>query len=401
MQDADPNKQISYIQQVLSSDKKPLGFFLGAGCSTAVKREIEGIPLIPDIKNLTSLIKDNITSTENKKAYEIILEHFEKDGRNNQSIEDILTHIRSLQIVAGKETVRDLTYLELEKLDKVICDEIQNIVNVQLPNINTPFHHIASWTNAITRDNPVQIFTTNYDLLMEQAFEECHVPYFDGFAGARVPFFDLRSIEEDSLPSRWARLWKLHGSINWHYVKDKGVLRGRVDSDIEGSKRVIHPSHLKYLESRRMPYLAMIDQLRTFLKTSTATLIICGYSFSDAHINEVLLQGLDYSHTTMVFALLYGSIENYPDIHSLTINHPNFSVLALDKAIISCRDLPWIEKDSSSGPLDDHDWINWIPVEGSGKVKAQFKLGDFDIFGKFIKDLTGNMQYLIGNIHDE
>ena len=97
-------------------------------------------------------------------------------------------------------------------------------------------------------NTPVEFFTTNYDLLLEQALEDCRVAYFDGFTGVRRPFFDIRAMEEDRLPSRWARVWKLHGSLNWYHHPNRGVLRG-TQSENE-LQRVIHPSHLKYEESR-------------------------------------------------------------------------------------------------------------------------------------------------------
>ncbi len=42
----DPLRQVNYLQQCLSNDKKPLGLFLGAGCPVAVKSG-DGKPLIP------------------------------------------------------------------------------------------------------------------------------------------------------------------------------------------------------------------------------------------------------------------------------------------------------------------------------------------------------------------
>ena len=33
----DPARQLNYLQQCLSSDKKPLGVFLGAGCPMAIR----------------------------------------------------------------------------------------------------------------------------------------------------------------------------------------------------------------------------------------------------------------------------------------------------------------------------------------------------------------------------
>ncbi len=132
-------------------------------------------------------------------------------------------------------------------------------------------------------------------------FEQNRVPYFDGFVGTRDTFFDLQAIEQDRLPNRWARLWKMHGSINWS-EDENGKIHHRSSP---GSKQLIYPSHLKYDESRRMPYLAILDRLRTFLGQPAAILIVSGYSFGDEHLNEVILQGLQGNSTASAFVLMY------------------------------------------------------------------------------------------------
>ena len=47
------------------------------------------------------------------------------------------------------------------------------------------------------------------------------------------------------------------------------------------SSHLIYPSHLKYEQSRKMPYLAMIDQLNRFIRQPNSLLIVSGYSFND------------------------------------------------------------------------------------------------------------------------
>ena len=229
---------------------------------------------------------------------------------------------------------------------------------------------------------------------MEQAFEEVRIPYFDGFAGVRKPFFDLRAIEEDMLPPRWARLWKVHGSINWYQIADKGVFRGTTEED-GAAKRVIHPSHLKYQDSRRMPYLAMIDRLRAFLKQPTATLVLCGYSFRDEHINEVIVQGLQSTQTAVAFALLHGNIETYLHAVTLARRRANLSILARDGAVISGQESKWPVKDAEAVSADNQTGVNWKksdPANQVGKWTAEFTLGDFAVFGRFLKELVGNVR---------
>lgn len=42
MKDENPSRYLGYLQQCLSSDKKPLGIFLGAGCPMAVRVGADG-----------------------------------------------------------------------------------------------------------------------------------------------------------------------------------------------------------------------------------------------------------------------------------------------------------------------------------------------------------------------
>ncbi len=395
----DPNKQINYLQQCLSSNKKPLGLFLGAGCPVSIKsNDDKKLPLIPDIAGITKVVCNALTESEGHGPLLKIIEgHFKKDDRDNVNVEDMLSHIRSLRVVAGKDKVRDLSAVDLENLDKKICSLIYELADKTLPNLETPYHHVASWMDAVGRENPVEVFTTNYDVLMEQALEDCRVPYFDGFAGARKPFFDLRAMEEDMLPPRWARLWKLHGSINW-YQEEKGVFRGATKEKEDQLKRVIHPSHLKYEESRRMPYLAMIDRLRAFLKQPTATLVICGYSFRDEHLNEVIVQGLQCTQTAIAFALLFDDLGKYPDAVKLARERSNLSLLARNGAIISGRETMWSEKDDHSASSDTSKWVTWAsidPTKQDGKRTAAFLLGDFNILGNFLHELIGSTRQLL------
>lgn len=391
-----PNRHLGYLQQCLSSDKKPLGLFLGAGCPMAIRLDGDKKPpLIPDIAGITEIVRNELAKCEDcGPLLKTVEEHFQEDGHDSTTVEDMLTHIRALRTVAGKAEVRGLSAEKLDKLDEAICHLIHKIADKRLPNVETPFHRIASWVDAVRRENPVEIFTTNYDLLIEQAFEDCRVPYFDGFAGVRKPFFDLRAMEEDMLPPRWARLWKLHGSINWYQVADRGVFRGTTMDDA-GSKRVIHPSHLKYQESRRMPYLAMIDRLRAFLKQPTATLVLCGYSFRDEHINEVIVQGLECTQTAIAFALLYDEIAKCSHAAALARKRSNLSILARDGAVISGQESKWPEKDAESVSVDNGEWVQWTPVDpanANGKQTAKFTLGDFAVFGQFLRELVGNVR---------
>lgn len=383
----DPISQANYLRQSLATDKMCIGLFLGAGCPVSI--EVNGSSLIPDISGLTQTICDKMKDCENyKESFMTILSNFERDGKTDPTVEDILSHIRSLEQVAGNEAVRGLTADELRTLDKNICQEISNLMNQTLPDNNTPYHKIASWIGAIPRDSAIQIFTTNYDLLMEQALEEFRVPFFDGFSGSFRTFFDPHTMDEDDLPPRWVRPWKLHGSINWRLESPENISRGE---NLDAAQmRIIHPSHLKYEESRKMPYFAMMDRLRALFKKQ-CVLITCGYSFQDQHINQILMEGTKSNPRSNIFALLYGELENYSQAIKLSSTNPNLSLLALDEAIIGTKRASWIEQKEEDTIIIPHavEWIDKIHPEGGLNKKAQFKLGDFANFGAFLTEMIG------------
>ena len=228
-------RQVGYIQQTLSQDKKPIGVFIAAGCPLSVRvneRDVAGKkiddPLIPDVAGLTSLIATKLTSGDKKKPshYDKLLIQMEADGIKDANIEIILSQIRALKQVAGNGTVKEFTEKDLIELDELICKTISAEVDKLLPNLETPYHGLAAWAKALDRDKPVHIFTINYDLLTEQALEEEGCLYFDGFIGARKAFFDLGAVEDEKiLHPRWARLWKIHGSINWRLDSNKNIIR--------------------------------------------------------------------------------------------------------------------------------------------------------------------------------
>ena len=358
-------------------------------------KDENGEPLIPDIAGITESVRNQFTSGKDpKEPYRLAEEQLVKDGILKPSVEELLTHIRALRAVAGTETVRGLSAEQIDVLDERICDLIHQEVNRVLPGGPTPYHNLALWTGAIPRDFQVEIFTTNYDLLLEQALEDSHVPYFDGFSGVRRPIFNPRAIEEEKLLPQWTRLWKLHGSVNWYQNENSEVFRGTAEET--AIRRVIHPSHLKYQESRRMPYLAMVDRLRTFLNDPTAALVPCGYSFRDDHINDTIVQGLQHTQTSVAFALMFGSLRDRMEVTNLAKSRPNLNVLARDGGVIGGQQYEWPLREYQQESVGADNPVTWElkdPTEENGQQKARFNLGDFRVFGHFLQILVGDSRW--------
>jgi hypothetical protein len=300
--------------------------------------------------------------------------------------------------IIQKDALGKISKSDLQMLDKRICEIITDLVSREIPEDQksvSPYHQFASWIAAIPREQPVEIFTTNYDLLIEQALEQQRVPYFDGFIGSHQAFFDLASIEHDSLPPRWARLWKLHGSINWLKTEDGHIERRPRTNKCE--QQMIYPSHLKYDQSRRLPYLAMLDRLKAFLAPgrgrSPSVLVTCGYSFADQHLNELILQSLRGNPSSICYALLYGNkdLPAYAEARACAMTQPNLQVLAGDGAIVSTIEGHWSTETQDAHPLREFIVQDPTPQEGPSlngwpvtPESHRLLLGDFAHFGRFL-----------------
>lgn len=386
----DPLRHLRYLRQSLSQDNESIGFFISAGCPLSVPMEDGKWPLIPDVANLTKYVNSQLEADID---YIKFLEELEKSGRNKENIEEILSFLRMLLSVSVGGDVRGLNQIQIEGIERKICSLISAKIDVNLPNDETPYHYFGKWIRSIDRKNAIEIFTTNYDLLLEQALEDLEIPYFDGFVGARRPFVDLRAIEDNLIPSHWVRLWKIHGSINWR-MENAGPKRYvyRVSSIDPNNVNMIYPSHLKYEESRKMPYLALMDQLNRFLRKKSSFLVMAGYSFNDGHINDLIISALKSNPSGMVVALMYGKFEDennplkYKEAFRLAKNQHNLNIWFDDCAVIGTVKGLWVKNPRN----EDHDErITALVNHDSAENRYSVKLGDFLNFTQFLVRIIG------------
>ncbi|MEZ5856689.1 MAG: SIR2 family protein [Hyphomicrobiaceae bacterium] len=252
---------------------------IGAGAPVSVRVNAEGKidpaggPLIPDVAGLTNTVVAGL-----EPADKAVVDTLLPELGDNPNIETILTRIRRLAQAIGAAGVYGLDGAGYDALALKICEKIGQLVSVPLPTEPSPFTELVAWIGGTHRQHPVEIFTPNYDLLIEEAFERARLPYFDGFTGAHKPFFDPTSIADDPLPSRWSRLWKIHGSLGWKIEEDTIIRTGD-----RAATTLIYPDHLKYDQTTRQPYSALFQRLRDFL-TTPDSLLLCSGSRSQTPI---------------------------------------------------------------------------------------------------------------------
>lgn len=388
-----PYRRTTDLLQRLAPNKMRIGFFIGAGCSLSVKGN-DGKPLIPEIAGLTELVKNQLDKDAKLKVFaQTAWDRVTARGITTPTVEDVLGHIRTLKSLCGKGMKNEIDGFSediLVNLDRAICEQIRAIVRKPLPTSDTPYHVLASWIQAIPRERPVEIYTTNYDLSLEQAMEEQLVPYFDGFIGSDSAFLDLDSMAEDDLPPRWARLWKIHGSINWWMTAEKKIRRSR--DEVGGEQLLIYPSHLKYDQSRQMPYYAMHDRLRVFLRSNQCVLITCGYSFGDDHINAVIAQGLSGNPNAACLGMIFNDRDDVPKGVELAKRHANLTLLAADGGVVGTVDRPWSSTVKDENPAYSIAVATDVPGSRTTAPadRCKWLLGDFAALGRLLAHQLSN-----------
>ena len=367
-----PDQYMAALRTLIAQSRKRIAVLVGAGAPAGMNRVDGTKPLIPAVAGLTSQILTTL-----RPIYSAQIDGLKGDA-GAQDIETLLTRIRSLSTVIGSTKVHGLDGNGYREMAEAICGEIGNIVNVRLPEATSPYTELVSWITGASRTHPVEVFTTNYDLLFEEAFERAQAPYFDGFSGSREAFFDPASVSEDRLSPRWSKLWKLHGSLGWKANDKREVIRtGQTDAT-----HLIFPEHLKYDQTQKAPYAALLDRLRAFLTTEDTLLVSIGFSYADAHITARISEALAANPASSVFAFQYQTLDQEICAVDLATKRSNFSVYARDKAVINGVAAPW----SAPGDLPTKDWgpirnSYWGPSTSGGA--PEFQLGAIDAFARF------------------
>lgn len=366
------------LRQILSQGRKRIGLLIGAGAPTALRVDKDGHiapngqPLIPDVAGLTEAVVKALDGKDQQ-----VIDTLKAEIGGTPNIEAILTQVHRLSQAIGKAKVHDLDGAAYGSLGERICEKIGVMVGARLPDEPNPYTELVSWIAGTHREHAIEIFTPNYDLLVEEAFERARIAYFDGFTGAHTPFFDPVSISSsEELPARWSRLWKLHGSLGWEIAGNTVIRTGQ-----RTATKLIYPDHLKYDEVTRLPYSALFERLRVFLTTPDSLLICTGFSFFDSHICAVFDEALAANAHTAILAFQYRPLADEALVSKLAVNRPNLSVYARDGAVVSGIAGRW-----QPGELLNDEWKDirqtfWQAAsQGSA---AQFLLGDFAKLARF------------------
>ncbi|TGL18010.1 hypothetical protein EHQ47_18415 [Leptospira bourretii] len=415
----DPSEYIRGIKQILISDKKRIGFLFGAGSSLSKKSE--KTLTVPAIAQMTiEIVK--IASEVDKKYEQALAEIKNEIGESYFNIENILSNLEQKASFIGEGTLNNLKKDEFLNLIIEIKKNVRKAVSVHKVDetkiaskeivaelVHTDF---ANWIGQAERKYPIEIFTTNYDFLFELGLEQKEIPYYDGFCGSLRPFFNPETVEDLEFLPKQTKLWKIHGSLGWHFDKEtEKILRiSPDDNDI-----LIYPSSLKYKDSKKQPYESLLDRLTNFLKKDDSILFTCGYSWGDEHINERIVSALKTNTTSHVIGFVYDKIqaENGKNQFTLTKesklselaqSNSKLSIYGGRHAIIGCNYGEWClriepsKEDSVNVDLyfdeDSPTYSEELNKEFQGDEiwtgKGEFKLPDFHKLVTFLNEMISD-----------
>lgn len=320
MPDHDPVRFASDLGAKLAARSRHVCAFLGAGvgCSCG----------LPDIAKLQGKVLAAL-QPENRELFKKQLE--------TRTLEQALSRLRRIAaLVSGDQLVDGLSSTQASLLDSAVCHEIVKALEIDANTDLASMYYLAAWVGASQYHLPIELFTVNYDLLLEAALEYRRVPYFDGFVGVLKARFHTELVEglvsrrEEYVPPFFARIWKLHGSVNWLWEGQNVVRLGHpVTSDVAAA---IYPSDAKYDESRRIPFVVLQDRFRRALQEPETLLIISGYSFGDEHLNELIFDAAARRPRSEFIAFCHS---NVPDVLSKrALNTPNLQVVTTTEAIL-------------------------------------------------------------------
>lgn len=261
---------------------------------------------------------------------------------------DYLSTLRGIEDKMNVEATREVAqkdYYKLIKKSKAILNESLETNTTEKKKLADTKENYDSflcfWADVISKrslhivNKQINIFTTNFDMFMEDSCERLGVPYNDGFTGQINPIFSVanfnkiqkyKSLQFDNTSDiPLFNLIKLHGSTSWvaqdekitysdssHILDDLDSKSGIAFATGYSKIAVINPNAEKHFETvLDTNYASMLRKFTLELEKENSVLIVVGFSLADKHIKN-LLYGVMKSNPTLI--VVYFSYSQYDEV---------------------------------------------------------------------------------------
>jgi len=180
---------------------------------------------------------------------------------------------------------------------------------------------LLSFSSRTATRERLNIFTTNYDRLIEYGADLAGLHLIDRFVGCLEPIFRSSRLDidmhynppgirgEPRYLEGVVRLTKLHGSLDWVYrngfVRKVGLPFGPQNdhpafNDNPGESVMIYPNSAKDRETSEYPYIELFRDYAAAVCRPNSVLVTYGYGFGDDHINRTIADMLTIPSTHLV-----------------------------------------------------------------------------------------------------
>lgn len=261
----------------------------------------------------------------------------EAAGREKGNLEDQLRVanelLRGLEILQQKteaEALRTQLQTGMQDFAKSILKSEEGIASAAEDKreeaFNTLVTFLMSFASRTGARDRLNIFTTNYDRLIEAGAELAGLHLLDRFLGKLMPIFRSSRLDldmhynppgirgEPRYLEGVARYTKLHGSVDWVQtgkdIRRIGLPFGAASVDpylqapglskASAHGLMIYPNAAKDRETADYPYVELFRDLAAAVCRPNSTLVTYGYSFGDEHINRVIRDMLTIPSTHLV-----------------------------------------------------------------------------------------------------
>lgn len=333
-----------------------LSLLCGSGITTAISLLAEAGSGTTMSGTTFSTYKDEIESAAQESA--------QASGREKGNIED---QIRSANdLLRGLKILRHDAATKLEQeLNSIISNFAKSILNSE-NGIATAeenkrenayrvlVNFLLSFASRTGNKERLNIFTTNYDRLIEVGAELAGIHLMDRFVGTMMPIFRSSRLSldihynppgirgEPRYLEGVARLTKLHGSIDW--IQNGGEIRRiglpfgakaitpylKAPSGLDNAnamKLMIYPNSAKDRETAEYPYVELFRDFAASICRPNSTLVTYGYGFADEHINRVIHDMLTIPSTHLVIISYNDPIGRILRFYSESAHKDQMSIL--------------------------------------------------------------------------
>jgi len=300
-----------------------LSLLLGSGFTSAVALSSGGRAFSMDKCEWECDLSDKVDSHAEKSALAC--------GRGSANIEDQIR--AAMQLQAGLEVMGDARAadwkLEIDKQLKSFMDSIleteSSIVKaeaeIKAETEGKLVSLLLSFASRTATRERLNLFTTNYDRLIEYGCDLAGLHVVDRFVGSLSPVFRASRLNidihynppgirgEPRYLEGVIRFSKIHGSLDWRW-EDKELRRYAVpfgadpnhpDIPKQPSESVmIYPNPAKDVETLDYPYAELFRDFAAAVCRPNSSLVTYGYGFGDDHVNRVIKDMLTIPSTHLV-----------------------------------------------------------------------------------------------------